>query len=285
MRVDHADAVVEDPRLRLAQLVRRQAPLGATDGHGPPGRVQPDAEPAGGVDLVLQPRAVGEEVEVVRRQGAARERQLGETHEGGEVDLLRPHARPDRVERLEPAEEQRVLPGGDGAGQGLEQVVVGVDEARRDHAAGGMDDLVGLSRQVGGGADLLDHAIAGEEGAVRDLPAGGVHGHEDLGMAEEEGAHGAISCGGAAPAGAPEGTGGPAAQGGRREVWRGAAGDRRRAGDEGAGHAGRRRQRAAGETGVRGGTAGAAPSSGAVTAGRTRGGRRGRGTPVPSSAA
>ena len=45
------------------------------------------------------------------------------------------HPRPDRVERLQPAEEQRVLPGRHRPGQRLVEVVVGVDEPRRHHAA------------------------------------------------------------------------------------------------------------------------------------------------------
>ena len=79
--------------------------------------------------------AVREEVEVVRAHRAAGERQLGEPELRRDEHVLGLIARPDRIERLQPAEEQRVLPGRHRPGQRLVEVVVGVDEPRRHHAA------------------------------------------------------------------------------------------------------------------------------------------------------
>ena len=84
--------------------------------------------------------AVREEVEMVGAHGAARERELREAELRRDEHVLGLHARPDRVERLQPAEEQRVLPGRDRLGQRLVEMMVGVDEARRDDAARGVDD-------------------------------------------------------------------------------------------------------------------------------------------------
>ena len=96
---------------------------------------------AGRLDRVLEPRPVREEIEMVRAHGAARERQLGEPELRRDEHVLRLIPRPDRIERLQPAEEQRVLPRRHRPRQGLVEVVVGVDEPRRHHAAARVDHL------------------------------------------------------------------------------------------------------------------------------------------------
>ena len=55
---------------------------------------------------------------------------------------LRGQARPDRVERLEPVEEIGILGGRDGAGQGLVEVVMGVDQPGQDDVALKVEDLI-----------------------------------------------------------------------------------------------------------------------------------------------
>ena len=57
--------------------------------------------------------------EVIRGQAAARECQLCQPQLGGDLQMRRSHARPDRVERLEPTEQQRILPARHGPGQCL----------------------------------------------------------------------------------------------------------------------------------------------------------------------
>ncbi len=60
----------------------------------------------------------------------------------------RPHAGPDRVERLEPLEQAGILRRGHGARQRLVQVVVGVDQAGQDDVAAQVEDLVGRRGQA-----------------------------------------------------------------------------------------------------------------------------------------
>ncbi len=54
---------------------------------------------------------------------------------------------------------------------------------------GGVHHLVGLGGQFGGGADLLDEAVAGEQASAGDLPPGRVHGDQGVGVADEQGGH------------------------------------------------------------------------------------------------
>ena len=113
----------------------------------PARRVEADADGPGRLDRVLEPHAVRVEVEVVRAHRAARERELGEADLGRDDHVLGLHPRPDRVERLQPAEEQRVLPGRHRLRQRLVEVMVGVDEPRRHHAAAGVEHLGALRRR------------------------------------------------------------------------------------------------------------------------------------------
>jgi hypothetical protein len=72
---------------------------------------------------------------VVGGGGAAREGKLGEGSLRRGEDVLRVHARPDRIERRQPVEEVGILRGRDGAGEGLVEVMVGVDQPRQDDVA------------------------------------------------------------------------------------------------------------------------------------------------------
>ena len=72
----------------------------------------------------------GIEIVVVGREGAAGLEQLGHGESRGPVDGLLVDALPYLVEVDEPVEELGVLDGGQGPGEGLVEVVVGVDEAR-----------------------------------------------------------------------------------------------------------------------------------------------------------
>ncbi len=112
----------------------------------------------------------GIEVEVIRGHRAARQRQLRQPDQRRDAHLLRPEPRPDRIERLQPAEEQRVLPAGHGAGQRLVEMVMGVDEARRDDAALRLDDRARGAQSL---PDLGDHAAPDQDVTARDLGAVG----------------------------------------------------------------------------------------------------------------
>jgi hypothetical protein len=64
------------------------------------------------VDLVIEARAVREEVEVVGGGGAPAPGQLGEANLGGDAHGLRREPRPDGVEGAQPREQVGILRGG-----------------------------------------------------------------------------------------------------------------------------------------------------------------------------
>ena len=99
---------------------------------------------------------------------------------------------PDRIESPQPVEETRVLGARHRTGECLIEVVMGVDEARNDHVARQVDDLVRLIRQVLGPTHLLYESVDGIDGPVFDLEALVVHGRQDQSVFGEERGH----CGG-----------------------------------------------------------------------------------------
>ena len=100
----------------------------------------PHAELSGRLHLRLpEPGpAAREDVVVVEDRRAAGQRELGEPGPRGRVLGLGVDPRPDRVELAQPLEERRLL--GPGARERLVQVVVRVDEARRDDRSAQVDD-------------------------------------------------------------------------------------------------------------------------------------------------
>ena len=184
-RVDHPQRVLQDRPLVLDQRIRRQPALALADRHPAAGRVKAQPDLGRGLDRVFDAGAVGEQIEMVRRGGAAGKRQLDQPGRGRDAEVVGPHPRPDRIERLQPAEQRRVLRLGHRAGQGLEQVVMGVDQARRDHAAVAADDLgiVGIETV----AHRLDHAAAQHDIGAMKLGADVVHRHHRLGVLQQPG--------------------------------------------------------------------------------------------------
>ena len=122
----------------LAHRVRRQAAVLFGDAHRTPGRVEAEADLARGGDLGRQQvaGAGGVDVQVVGRRRAAAQRQLGQADEGRKVDGFLVEQGPVRVQDAQPIEQARADGGRKSAGEVLEDVVVGVDQARRDQAAG-----------------------------------------------------------------------------------------------------------------------------------------------------
>ncbi len=80
------------------------------------------------------------EVEVIRGAGAAGLQELPHGQEGGEVDRLAVDVLPDLVEVDKPVEKLGILHGGQIAGEGLEEVVVRVDEPGNHHVVRAVDD-------------------------------------------------------------------------------------------------------------------------------------------------
>ena len=125
---------------------------------------QPDL--ARHVDLVVDAAAVRPQVRVVGGRRAARQQQLGARHGGRAAQGFGRQARPDRIERHEPIEQFDVLGAGNGAGQRLIEVMMGIDQSRDDDAAARVDDAVGFARQFGGRAERFDRAVAHEDRGV-----------------------------------------------------------------------------------------------------------------------
>src|SRR5262249_37785109 len=123
------------------------------------------------------------EVVVVEDGRAAGERELREPAPRGRVLRFLVDACPDRVERLQPAEE--VLVPRAGPREVLPQMVVRVDQARRDDGAAEVDDLVRVRARAVAGA--LDEAVLDQEPAAWVLVALVVHRHDV--RVRVEGAH------------------------------------------------------------------------------------------------
>ena len=142
---------------------------------------------------VIQARPVGEKIQMIRGQRAARKRQFRQPHLSGDEHLLRPKPCPDRVKRFQPAKEERILASRHGAGQGLIEVVMGVDQTRRHHTALGLQHLGPrrLQRAPHGG----NHPAADQHIAPGNLFARAVHGDNGISIADQNIRHGgSLSC-------------------------------------------------------------------------------------------
>ena len=149
-RVDQPLRLGQDLVVVLDDRVRRQAAVLHRQRHRAAGRVEPHAQVAGrgdlGGDQVAGTARV--DVEVVGGGGAAAQGQLGQPDVGADVRRLLVQPGPQRVERDQPVEQPAGQRRREGPGQVLVQVVMGVDQARRDQAAAGVDRAGG----VGGGS-------------------------------------------------------------------------------------------------------------------------------------
>ena len=114
---------------------------------------------------------------VVEDRRAAGEGELCQPRPRGGVLRLRVESRPHGVELAEPRKESGLL--GAGPRQRLAQMVMGVDEPRRDDGATEVDAL-DLVRTDGlrAGPDGDDDAVLDEHPAVRMLGGGVVHGDD-----------------------------------------------------------------------------------------------------------
>ena len=176
---DQALRVGQDALFAVDDAVGGQAALALAQAHRAARGVQAQPHFARRGDLIIQARAVGEEVQVVGGGGAAGKGQLGQRGLRGGEDVIRVQARPDRVERLQPVEQVGILGGRHGAGQGLVEMMVGVDQPGENDVPAQVENLVGGGGKVGARADLLDHAVPDKQTAARDLAAPVIHRHQD----------------------------------------------------------------------------------------------------------
>lgn len=168
---DQSLAVGEDGLGLLHRLLRRQAAVLLAEAHRAAGEHGAHAQFLDHPDLHVDGlfEAAGEQVVVVGGSGAARQQQLGQRHLGGQFELLRGQPRPDRVEGLQPGEQRLVDHRRPGAGKGLVEVVMGVDESRQDHVPAGVELAGAGLRGLLAGAEQLDDAAVFDDQA-----AGGV---------------------------------------------------------------------------------------------------------------
>ena len=132
--IHHPDAILKDVCLALHQAVRRQAPIAFADAHRTSRWMKPQAQLRRPVDGVVQPGSIGIEIEMIGGGRIVRQRQLREPKLRGDPHLLWPKSCPNRIERLEPSKEERILPARHSPCQGLIEMVMRVHETRRDNA-------------------------------------------------------------------------------------------------------------------------------------------------------
>ncbi len=188
--LDQAERVLQDCLRLLDDRIGRQAALAFAQTHRSARGVEAQSHDAGGLDRVVQPAAVGEDVQVVGGGGAAAERQLRQPQHRRGADVLWLHPRPDRIERLEPREQSGVLGSGHRPGQRLVQVVVGVDQAGQDDVVVQVEDLVRRRGKFRRWAHLFDPPVTGKQAGIAQLAPAVVHGQQDRRVPDEKGGHG-----------------------------------------------------------------------------------------------
>jgi hypothetical protein len=177
----------------LDDRVGRQSAGARAEVHRAAGGVEAQPDRGCGVDLGRHQvaTAAGEHVVVVRRGRAPGARQPRErSGRCGAYDVLVDPC-PHRVERPQPLEQRRV--DREAAGHPLVEVVVGVDEARRQQAAGGVDDArIGIApyvRRRSAGRHRDDPLVAHDDVAGRVLRPLGVDGRDGASVDDDD-AHG-----------------------------------------------------------------------------------------------
>ena len=190
---DHALRVLQDEVFLLHHAVRGQATLRLSDAHAAARCREAHADAAGGLDAVVQPYAVGIDVEVVAAGGTTTQQQLGHRHLRAHPDHLRRQPGPDRVQTTEPTEQFGVLHPRHGARQVLRHVVVRVDQPWRDQMVARINHLVRVLRQVGAGTDGFDQIATNEERGItqlaRALRLGVVEGGKAVGVLDQQRRH------------------------------------------------------------------------------------------------
>jgi hypothetical protein len=121
-------------------------------------------------------------VKMVGRGGATGEREFSQTDPRRHVHRLSVDPSPQRIERLEPTEKRLVRHRRIGPGEILIEVVVGVDEARRDQAARGIDSLKRLRSLTT--TDVSDQAVTDSDPSTGDLASVIIDRRDEVGACE-----------------------------------------------------------------------------------------------------
>ena len=175
----------QDRRLLLDHAIGRQAALRLADAHRAARRMKPDSDLVRGLDGIVKPGAVRVDVEVIRGRRAAGEHEFAHRGRGRDADHLGRQVRPDRVMRLQPTEEFRILPARRRARQRLHHVVMRIDEAGQYDMARKVDDLVGLRQRIRSRANRDNLRSVDQDEAASNLAPGLVHRRDDEGILEK----------------------------------------------------------------------------------------------------
>mmetsp|Transcript_23739 Transcript_23739/g.42523 ORF Transcript_23739/g.42523 Transcript_23739/m.42523 type:complete len:235 (-) Transcript_23739:376-1080(-) len=173
--VDDADAIVQNRSLILDQRVRGQSPITFPNAHRTACRMKPQPDFGCRCDCIVEATTVGIKVQVIRAQRTTRQRQFCQTDLGRDKHMFRREPRPDRIERLQPPKQQRILRGRHRTGHRLVQMVVRVHEARRHHTTLCQHHLAGGLQTA---AYFGDQAIADQNIGLCQFAPVVVHGHD-----------------------------------------------------------------------------------------------------------
>ena len=135
--------------------------------------------------------AVRKKIQVVARGGAAGEHEFRRGHLRTDINSLGREFRPDRVKCFEPLEQITVLRRRNGARQRLVEMVMRVDETRKnDVPVAQIEHFIRGCWQCSGDADLFDYVIAHQHRGIADFLPCRVHRDQGVDIFNEQCAHG-----------------------------------------------------------------------------------------------
>ena len=187
--LDQADGIGQDVLFGIDHTVGRQAALALAQAHRAARSMQAQPHLARRFDLIIQARAIGEQVKMIRGGGAARKGQLRQSRLGGDKDILRGHAGPDGIERLEPVEQVGVLGSRNGPGEGLVKMVVRIYQPGQNNMTAHIQHLVRCLRQFFGSAYLVNPSVFRVNPPARDFPALIIHRNKNCSISDQESGH------------------------------------------------------------------------------------------------
>ena len=110
-------------------------------------------------------------------RGAAGQQQFGERNFTGQRQFFGCQPRPHRVERLQPGKQRLVDHRGPGTGEGLIEMVMGVDQPRQQHMLARIKDVIARAGGVLPDTEQFNDALAFEHQAASGIKGvGGEHG-------------------------------------------------------------------------------------------------------------
>ena len=132
--LDHPSAICQHVSVSLDTIVGRQTACRLAEGHAPAAGMDAYAQRFRGFQNGFQAHiaALGKEVEVIVRRGAAGEQQFTNADHGRRFDGFIIYMLPALVELGEPSKQRHVLNAFQTAGQCLVEVMVRIDQTGND---------------------------------------------------------------------------------------------------------------------------------------------------------